>query len=263
MLRVQVSRLRKALADGDDEPRLVARPPGYLLRVRAGELDLERFEGLGRDGRETLQREDPAQAAVLLREAEGLWRGRPLADLEFEPFARFEVQRLEELRLLALEDRIDAELRLSRHGDLCAELATLTSEYPLRERLRGQLMLALYRSGRQADALAVYRQTGEMLREELGLDPSRTLRELERSILEQDASLDAGKRVSIVTRAESAVICPFMGLEFFDVADADYFFGRERIVAELLARVPESRWGSLDRRASASPRCCAPGCSRR
>jgi WD40 repeat protein/DNA-binding SARP family transcriptional activator len=240
MLRVQVSRLRKALADGEAQPRLIARAPGYLLRVEPGELDLERFEGLSREGRAALERGDAARAAELLRKAEELWRGRPLADLEFEPFARFEVQRLEELRQLALEDRVDAELALGRHGDLCAELATLTSEYPLRERLRAQLMLALYRSGRQADALAVYRQTSEMLRDELGLDPSRTLRELERSILEQDASLDRSAHVLLATGDEVPDVCPFKGLEFFEVSDAEYFCGRERLVGELLARAAES-----------------------
>ena len=240
MLRVQVSRLRKALADGEGEPRLIARSSGYLLRVEPGELDLERFESLSRDGRAALERGAPARAAGLLREAEVLWRGRPLADLEFEPFARIEVQRLEELRQLTVEDRVDAELALGRHGDLCAELATLTSEYPLRERLRGQLMLALYRSGRQADALAVYRQTSEMLRDELGLDPSRTLRELERSILEQDSSLDRSPHVLVATSDEVLDVCPFKGLEFFDVSDAEYFCGRERLVGELLARAAAS-----------------------
>ena len=240
MLRVQVSRLRKALAAGEAEPRLIARAPGYLLRVEAGELDLERFERLSRDGRAALEGGDAARAARLLREAEGLWRGRPLADLEFEPFARFEVQRLEELRLLTPEDRIQAELALARHGDLCAELAALTSEYPLRERLRGQLMLALYRSGRQADALAVYRQTSEMLRDELGLDPSRTLRELERSILEQNIALDRSSHVLVATGGEVLDVCPFKGLEFFEVSDAEYFCGRERLVGKLLARAAES-----------------------
>ena len=239
-LRVQVSRLRKALADDGDERRLEARSPGYLLRVDDGELDLHAFERLAAEGRAALEHDDSARAAQLLREAEGLWRGRPLADLEFEPFARFEVQRLEELRLLALEDRFDAELALGHHAALCPELATLTSEYPLRERLRGQLMLALYRSDRQADALAVYRQTSDLLREELGLDPSRTLRELERSILEQDFSLDAGARVSTAVRDDGPATCPFKGLEFFDRADAGHFFGRERVVAELLARTADS-----------------------
>jgi DNA-binding SARP family transcriptional activator len=240
MLRVQVYRLRKALADSEGEPRLIARSPGYLLRVGAGELDLERFEALSGDGRAALERGDAVRAARLLRKAEGLWRGRPLADLEFEPFARLEIQRLEELRLLTVEDRIEAELALGRHADLCAELAALTSEYPLRERLRGQLMLALYRSERRADALAVYRQTSEMLRDELGLDPSRTLRELERSILNQDASLDRSRGVLVATRAEPPKVCPFKGLEYFDISDAEYFCGRERLAGELLARAAES-----------------------
>ncbi|MBV9168093.1 MAG: winged helix-turn-helix domain-containing protein [Solirubrobacterales bacterium] len=240
MLQVRISRLRKALSDGEEAPRLIARAPGYVLRVEAGELDLQRFEALSQQGRAALEREAPEQAALLLREAEGLWRGRPLVDLEFEPFARFEVQRLEELRLLALEDRVDAELALGRHADLCPELSTLASEYPLRERLRGQLMLALYRSGRQAEALAAYRQTSEMLREDLGLDPSRALQQLERSILQQDESLERGPRTVTATREALPEVCPFKGLEFFDVADAQYFCGRERLVSELLGRAAES-----------------------
>lgn len=242
MLRVQVSRLRKSLTTGYDEPRLIARPPGYLLRVEPGELDLDTFEALVRDGRAALQRGDRGPATELLRQAEGLWRGRPLADLEFESFARPEVQRLEELRLLGLEDRIEAELALGRHAALCPELTTLCAEFPLRERLRGQLMIALYRCGRQADALAVYRQTVVLLREELGLEPSRALRQLEGSILEQNGALDvrAAGTVAVQPEPELATVCPFKGLEFFDRADAEYFFGRERIVADLLARMTES-----------------------
>src|SRR5262249_1072849 len=125
VLHVQISRLRKALADGDPQPRVLVRPPGYLLRVEPGELDLEVFEQRVAAGRQALEQGDPGQAAVLLAEAESLWRGRPLADLEFEPFARFEIQRLHELRLLAVEDRIEAELELGRHAALCAELARL------------------------------------------------------------------------------------------------------------------------------------------
>src|SRR5215831_21289133 len=167
VLHVQISRLRKALADGDLRPRLLARPPGYLLRVEDGELDLHTFEQRVTDGRQALEQGDPGQAAVLLREAESLWHGRPLADLEFEPFARFEVQRLEACRLAAVEDRIEAELALGRHGALCPELEQLVAEHPLRERLRGHLMLALYRSGRQAEALETYRAGRSLLAEEL------------------------------------------------------------------------------------------------
>lgn len=190
MLRVQVWRLRKALAVGGDGPRLLARPPGYLLRVEAGELDLHVFERLVTEGRHALERDDPGRAAALLREAESLWRGRPLADLEFQPFARFEAVRLEELRISAVEDRIEAELALGRQAALCAELEKLVAEHPLRERLRGQLMLALYRAGRQADALAIYRAGRALLLEELALEPSLRLRQLERAILQQDVTLE-------------------------------------------------------------------------
>jgi YVTN family beta-propeller protein len=189
-LRVQISRLRKALADGDHQSRLLARPPGYLLRVEDGELDLHAFEQRVADGRRALETGDPSHAAAQLREAESLWRGRPLADLEFEPFARCEVQRLEALRLAAVEDRIEAELALGRHTALCPELEQLVAEHPLRERLRGQLMLALYRSGRQADALETYRAGRALLVEELGLEPGPELQRLECSILRQDAWLD-------------------------------------------------------------------------
>jgi DNA-binding SARP family transcriptional activator len=178
-LRVQISRLRKALAVDSDEPRLIARAPGYLLRIEAGELDLDRFDQRVVDGRQALEHGDCERAAVLLRGAEALWRGRPLADLEFEPFAQFEVQRLEELRLIVAEQRIEAELALGRHAELCPELEVLVAEHPLRERLRGQLMLALYRSGRQADALEVYRVGRALLVDELGLEPGPQLRRLE------------------------------------------------------------------------------------
>jgi DNA-binding SARP family transcriptional activator len=189
-LRVQVFRLRKMLAPHDREPRLVARPPGYLLRVEPGELDLHTFEQLVAEGRSSLDEGGAAGATAKLREAEALWRGRPLADLEFEPFARVEVERLEELRLAALEDRIEAELQLGRHAALVAELETLVAEHPLRERLQTQLMLALYRSGRQADALESYRTMRSLLVGELALEPSPKLRELEQAILRQDAELE-------------------------------------------------------------------------
>ena len=134
MLRVQVSRLRKALADGNSQPRLQARPPGYLLRVEDGELDLHAFEQQIAAGRQALADGDPARAAGLLREAESLWRGRPLADLEFESFARLEVRRLETLRLQVIEDRIDAELALGRHAFVCPELEQLVTDPRLRRR---------------------------------------------------------------------------------------------------------------------------------
>jgi ABC-type transport system substrate-binding protein/DNA-binding SARP family transcriptional activator len=189
--QVYVSRLRTALrSSGAGDDVLVTRPGGYLLRVAPGELDLHRFERLVEDGRRALEAGSPDRAAERLRKALSLWRGPALADVAFEPFARVDVDRLTEQRLAALEDRIEADLALGRHAALVAELESLVAEHPLRERLRGQLMTALYRCGRQADALDVYRDAREYLTEELGLEPSKGLRALERAILEQDESLE-------------------------------------------------------------------------
>ena len=198
ILRVQVSRLRKALGDGDAgaEPRLLARPPGYVLRVTDGELDLHAFDHRAAAGRQALADGDPNRAAALLREAESLWRGRPLADLESESFARIEVQRLEALRLVVVEDRIEAELATGRHTALCSELGQLVAEHPLRERLHGQLMLALYRSGRQADALESYRAVRALLVHELAVEPGPQLRQLQLAILAQDPVLDLPRPVA-------------------------------------------------------------------
>ena len=241
-LRNQVSRLRKVLGPGAvDEPRLAARAPGYLLRVEPGELDLERFDRLVAEGREALAAGDPGAATASLRAAEALWTGRPLADLEFEPFARVEVERLEELRLAAVEERIDAELALGRHLALVPELDALCAEHPFRERFRAQLMLALYRSGRQAEGLAVYRSTRRLLNDELGLEPAVELQELERAILTQDRTLNLTPRARAGSmRAPARAVCPFKGLAPFDVADAELFFGRERLVDELEARLAAS-----------------------
>jgi DNA-binding SARP family transcriptional activator len=198
VLRVQVSRLRRVLeaADGG-QPRVIGRAPGYLLRVAPGELDLDTFEERLADGHDALEEREFEHAARVLREAQALWRGRPLADLEFERFARIDVERLEELRLAACEDRIDAELALGRHGMLIAELEALVAEHPLRERPRGQLMLALYRSGRQADALDTYRSGRSLLSDELALEPSPSLRQLQQSILRQETALELTPRGSV------------------------------------------------------------------
>jgi DNA-binding SARP family transcriptional activator len=178
-----VSRLRKVLPAGT----LVTQRPGYLLEVEPDTLDVARFERLVDES----QSAEPARAATLLREALGLWRGPPLAELRDEPFARLEAERLENVRLAALEQRIEADLALGRHGQLVGELETLVREHPHRERLRGQLMLALYRAGRQADALEAYRDARDAL-DELGLEPGAALRRLERQVLTQDAVLDPG-----------------------------------------------------------------------
>jgi ABC-type transport system substrate-binding protein/DNA-binding SARP family transcriptional activator/streptogramin lyase len=190
-LRVQVSRLRRALrVNGSDPGRLITRLPGYLLEVEPGELDLHQFELLVAQGDSALEARDFKSAARAFCQAEALWRGRPLADLEFEPFARLDVERLSELRLTAVEKRIEAELSLGRHAMLVPELEARVAEHPLRERLRAQLMLALYRCGRQADALGAYRAGRTLLNEELALEPSPVLRQLEQSILRQEAELE-------------------------------------------------------------------------
>jgi DNA-binding SARP family transcriptional activator len=183
-IHVYVSRLRKELG----EERLVTRSPGYVLRVEPGEFDLQRFEGLLAEARDGDA--DAATTARTLREALALWRGAPLADLAYEPFAQPEIARLEELRWAALEARIDAELASGRHAELVGELQALVAEHPLREHLHGQLMLAFYRSGRQADALELYRRTRETLSEELGIEPGLELQELERRMLQHDPELE-------------------------------------------------------------------------
>jgi predicted ATPase/DNA-binding SARP family transcriptional activator len=188
-LQVHVSRLRKALGAGDGP--LVTRPNGYMVRVEPNELDLERFERLAHEGSRALAAGDPERAAERFREGLKLWRGPPLADLSFEPFAQSEIGRMEELRLGALEDRIDADLARGRHAELVPELEVLVAEHPLRERLRRLLVLALYRAGRQADALEAYRAARAMLIDELGLEPTPELRQLEQAILTHDASLQA------------------------------------------------------------------------
>jgi YVTN family beta-propeller protein len=185
-----VSRLRKALGDA----RLSRRPPGYMLHVEGDELDLDCFERLFQEGREALARGDAGEAAATLHSALALWRGTALADLLYEPFAASESERLEERRIMALEDRIAADLALGGSGELVPELESLVREHPLRERLLGQLMLALYRSGRQAEALAAFQAARQRLAEELGLEPGPQLRELEQRILEHDPSLAAQPR---------------------------------------------------------------------
>jgi DNA-binding SARP family transcriptional activator len=187
MLHVRVCVLRKALPAG----MLVTRAPGYSVQVQPEALDLTRFDRLRHHGRVALASGFAAQAADSLREALRLWRGPALAEFD-APFAVAERRRLEELHLTCTEDLIDADLRLGAHATLVAELDALVVAHPLRERLRGQLMLALYRSGRHAQALASYRQYRQLLASELGLQASPALRELELRILEQDAGLVSG-----------------------------------------------------------------------
>ena len=185
-LQVAVSRLRRALGSNS---LLVTRPPGYELRLERGQLDLHLFEAHVAEGRTALGGGDPAAAVREFTAALDLWRGAPLADLTYESFAQEAIGRLQELHASVTEDRLAAQLELGLHAESVAELQVLTGRYPLRERLREQLMLALYRSGRQADALAVYHDARKALVEQLGIEPGRALHQLERAILAQDPAL--------------------------------------------------------------------------
>jgi DNA-binding SARP family transcriptional activator len=194
MLQGYVSHLRKALEPGrtrGEHELLVSQAPGYALHIRPEQLDANRFARLASEGRQLLDDDDPGAAAERLQAALELWRGPALADLAYETFARPESDRLEELRLLAMEDRIDADLALGRHDAIVGELRELVDVYPLRERARAQLMAALYRGGRQAEALEVYRQGRLVLSDQLGIEPGPGLRELERAILRHDSELGA------------------------------------------------------------------------
>jgi DNA-binding SARP family transcriptional activator len=192
-----VSGLRRIL--GPDT--IATRTRGYVLTP--GRLDADAFERLAADAQAHMAG-DPARAAGLLREALALWRGEPLQGIEFEGLAQSEAGRLGEQRLAALERRIEADLALGRDAELVAELLELVAAHPLRERLRAHLMLALYRAGRQADALAAYRDTRAFLADELGLEPGEELRRLERLMLEQSPELDAPERAPAATPPPSA-----------------------------------------------------------
>ena len=175
-LQVYVAGLRKAL--GDDGASLRTQSPGYVLDLEPGALDAHAFTALRAEARDA----EPARAADALHEALALWRGAPLAELDGAPFGTAARAQLEEQRLGALEERIDADLALGRHADLIHELDALVVEHPYRERFRAQQMLALYRSGRQADALAAYRSARETFVEGLGIDPGADLKALERQV---------------------------------------------------------------------------------
>jgi DNA-binding SARP family transcriptional activator/tetratricopeptide (TPR) repeat protein len=221
LVQVYVSALRKVL--GRDV--LVTRPPGYLLQVEPGALDLDRVRRHLDAGGAALAAGASAAAAEHFGEALGLWRGPALADFAFAPFARAQIGRLDELRLEALSDRIEADLQLGR-SDVVGQLETLIAEHPLRERLRGQLMLALYRSGRQADALAAYQDARRALVGELGIEPGRDLRDLEQAILRQDPRLDRPAPEPQAVRSRSG------------------FVGREPELAALVGALDDALAGS-------------------
>ena len=222
-----VSQLRRLLsADGAaGSSLLVTRPPGYVLEASVEQADLTRFERLALAGQEALAGGDPARAAVLLREALELWRGQPLAEFAYDAWAQSDIARLDELRLAAIEDRLEADLAVGGHGELVAELELLIGEHPLRERLRSQLMLGLYRQGRQAEALDCYQQTRELLDEQLGIEPSPELRELHRRILNHDASLALVVRPRPPTSNLPTPLTAFLGRER-ELAEVKAMLGR-------------------------------------
>jgi DNA-binding SARP family transcriptional activator len=186
-IHVYISNLRKVVGDGI----LLTSDGGYRLDVEPSQVDADRFDGLVARGRTALERGYPVMARQRLREALGMWRGRPLADFSYHQFAQAEIARLEEARMAALEDRIQAELALGAHSALVPELETHVRAHPARERLWGQLMVALYRSGRQADALERYRRARRILIDEFAIEPGRDLKDMEHAILTQDPGLDA------------------------------------------------------------------------
>jgi DNA-binding SARP family transcriptional activator len=188
-VQVHVSRLRKALAvDGRTGP-IVTRDHGYRLEANPEQIDARRFERLVAEARGDLDAGEPRRAAATLEEARALWHGPPLADLAYEPFAQSETARLADLRVAATELHVEARLALGAHAEVVGELEALIAEHPYRERLRGQLMLALYRSDRQAEALQAYQDARRALVDELGIEPGEHLRELERAVLAQDPAL--------------------------------------------------------------------------
>jgi DNA-binding SARP family transcriptional activator len=232
-LQNYVSQLRKAL--GPDV--IVTRPPGYVLDVESEQTDIGRFERLVAQGRDA----DVQTRAASLRKALALWRGTPLADLAYESFAGLEVARLEELRAAARADLVDAELDLGRHAELVLELEATIAERPFDERPRAQLMLALYRAGRQADALEAYRDARSVLADELGLDPGAQLRELEQAILRQDPALDRPLALPTITEEQRKTVT----ILFADLVESTEL--AEALDPEALRRVLDSYFSAARR----------------
>ena len=241
-LWVYISRLRSALepdrSNRGESMVLLTREHGYTLSAEPSSVDALRFESAVEKSHPVMK-DDPEAASEMLREALGLWRGPALEEFAYEEFAQREIGRLQELRLNALEDRIEADLRVGLAGELVSELEALHEEHPLRERPLGQLMLALYRAGRQAEALRVFERFRRGLGEEMGIDPSPELHRLEEQILLHDSRLRplSERRSQVPSRAGAEVTNPFKGLRAFLEDDAADFFGRDRLVADVIRRI--------------------------
>jgi len=238
-LQTYVYKLRRQLFErpGDGDERLMTKPSGYILRIGSNDLDLGRFEARAEEGYLALESGEPQRAAMLLSSALSLWRGPALADVVTGDVLGAYATRLEESRMRALEQRIEADLRLNRHHWVIGELRMLTTTYPLHEGFHAKLMLAMYRSGRRYEALNVYRRLREVLIEELGLEPSPELTRIHQALLSSDPSLDSTgqqprREAAVVSGPAAAVRTPAYGLP----ADIDDFAGR----MDELARV--ERW---------------------
>src|SRR4051794_27661089 len=223
-VQVYVSLLRKLLGPANGATGVLrTHGSGYELCVAPEDVDVHRFERHVERGRRALGGGEPETAARELRQALALWQGEPLADVAYEPFAQGEIARLEDMRLAALEDRIESDLQLGRHVDLVGELEALVAEHPLRERLAAQLMVALYRSGRQAEALEAFTRTRDYLSEELGLEPGPALRAVQAAVLAQDPELTPPARQEDAATASAPLPA------------AAVLVGRKRELAELEA----------------------------
>ncbi|MER5319621.1 AfsR/SARP family transcriptional regulator [Streptosporangium roseum] len=240
-LQNYVMRLRRVLGGAGGSDPVLTRPQGYLIGVADEAVDLHRFDALVRRARAAVAAGGAEQASALLWEALGLWRGQPLSDVPSELLQREVVPALAERRLGAVELRIQADLALGRHGDVLPELRELTAAHPLRERFWAQRMLALYRSGRQGEALQCYRTVGELLSEELGIDPGAELRELHRRLLDADPALagsdPSGGGAPIRPGVRDGDARPTGGFP----AGMTTFAGRERQLAEAQRLLAQAR----------------------
>ena len=260
-LQVHISRLRKALGGGSaagGADLVVTRDRGYVLELDPEQLDARRFERLVAEGRTELDGGSPVAALSTLDQALSLWRGPPLADLAYEGFAQREIARLDELHGTAIELLIEAKLALGRHAEVIGQLEALVDQYPYREGLRAQLMLALYRADRQADALQAYQDARRKLVEELGIEPGERLRELERGILAQDAEL-AGPpaaaaeadgdvvlpRDELPTGVVTFVLTDIEGSSALWEADTEAMAAALELHDELVARAAEAHGGRV------------------
>ena len=253
----QISELRKALGAADS---VVTQAPGYVLPLSPGQFDLSRFEAKTEAAARSLAGGEPQRAGELFREALAFWRGAPLADFTYELFAGIAIARLEEIRLAAVEQRIEADLALGRHVALIAELEQFVREHPLRETLRAELMLAYYRAGRQVDALQVYRSTRELLVNDFGIEPTPALQQLERSILTHDPSLHLVSSSAATMSSGSSILLLASGNAALDalMTLGEPLAGlpeRELIVARLVRdeALLEATGAALRARRTASP----------